>query len=239
MTNILHSFENRLDNFGKMVILSPVFPLSVFREFLSEISSDFRRQYRWTGITGVYQGKLVTIIHSGSGAGRNGDLVLMLKESGCQRLVFLGMAGSLVEDLEPGDLFLAESAVDGEGFSAYWRDGFDPESWIKTRPVVTGAEPSYQGEWTQGRVFTTGSLVAETEGFLSALKHQGISAIDQETSAVYTAAKHAGISATALHLITDWPESQNPMELNVPNSLPDYRKKVNLCIQRGLELCQP
>jgi purine-nucleoside phosphorylase len=72
-----------------------------------------------------------------------------------------------------------------------------------------------------GRVFTIGSILSESPGFLMALKDKGIAAIDMEISAVYTAAREAGIRASALLVVSDL-----PLEKGIEEGLDLEAKKV-------------
>ena len=60
-----------------------------------------------------------TFIKCAIGPSHIGDLTLMLKKTPCRKAILLGTIGSLKKQLKIGKVFLASSAVDGEGFSGW------------------------------------------------------------------------------------------------------------------------
>ena len=202
------------DIIGKVVIISCFDRLNDFRRLYKDKDIvEFHGYYK--GITISIDGNKVSIIVSGSGDSRVGDVVLALRESSCTTIIYTGAAGGLGKDISIGDLFIPPGAAIGEGFSRYFikdiKDGFfDNTSY--SAPNILSLSNKYFSEQKLlnvnthfENIFTIESVFAETKDFLDSILEHGSTAIDMETSAFYTAAQVINKNALAIHFISDLP----------------------------------
>lgn len=183
---------------NSIIIISPILALEQFKPLLQE---TILRSGWYKTLTGTYQGKPLTIIKTIPGAGVNGDLCLALQEH-AQKIIFAGAAGALNKKLKLGDYFAATTAINGESFSDYFNSPFElpPVLTKKSNTNFTAPLPC-----ASGKVYTCGSLLAETNYLLQELANAGIEAIEMETSALYTAAQITKIETIAVYFISDKP----------------------------------
>lgn len=200
------------EDLSSKVLISPILRLSKVKELFASVQLEFSQSYGWSGFTGIYQGQRISVINSGQGPTRVGDLVLALGILGVEEILFIGSVGVLDENYDIGDIFLADHSIDGEGFSRYWSELADIDnislSMKASNNMLVCAEQllkSSSSKYLKSTVFSIGSLFAETRALLDQLKGQGVSAIDQEISAVYTASTYSGIKALALCYVFDKP----------------------------------
>jgi len=180
----------------ELCVLIP-YPLPILQKALGAYNPAKGKIYT------TFSGERVTLICSPMGAAFCGDAVLWLKDTPCQRVIFVGSCGSLKspEELPLGSIVLPEECYDLESFSSLlsgvqWKDAHTPDqellntlSSIKTFPSVTSA--------------TLGSLAQEQRIFPQ-LQDKGIEVVDMECSAVYAAGKASGIKTTSLLFVTDY-----------------------------------
>ncbi len=195
------------------VILTPVFSLDLFRKECTGVM-DFKGKL-YSGFNGEYKNTALTVIKCGIGSAVAGDAVQLLDLAGVKELLFLGTCGGLC-DCEIGDIVIAESAFNGEGFSSYYDNSFDmikflaDGSEIGAAPLLNERLLKYYGEvypkgLRPGRIFTVGSILAETDERLALLQKKGFKSIEMELSAVYQASANIGIDAGGILLVSDTP----------------------------------
>ena len=157
-----------------------------------------------------------------------------------KRILFTGSCGG-VGNISVNDLLVCEGALSGEGFSRYYAEDFTVEDVLKRGEVtlpheeLTGELSSFlegEKELKKGKVFTTGSLVAESGEFIKAIEKEGFLGIEMELSAVYTAARKAGISTCSLLYISDLP-LEEPMW---KESTEEEKEKRRKCLEKIVSL---
>ena len=198
--------------FSENVIITPFFPLKYFQEYM-EVKQTFKGRL-YSGFTTE---KNITVVRCGVGDRLMGDAVLLMGCTAARQAIFVGTCAGL-KDCETGDLMVAESAFNGEGFSKYYDPGFSIANEMATGDVIE-ADHEYTeslfgfvkerlyvgGVLRKGSIFTIGSIVAEHERNLIRIQEEGFQGIDMELSAVYRAAEIAGILATGLLAVSDRP----------------------------------
>lgn len=198
-----------------VAVLDPHWPAEAFRGLADEILCEFHGWY--SGFTGRRDGRLFSLVSTHIGAPEIGQAVLGLLAGGVRRFVLAGPVGGLLPEMRIGDFFVSRSAFCGEGFSRYHAaDHFldDPFGWrVKADCGMTEAALALARERAagsgvavhEGRVFTTDSLLAETEDLLHFLTIKGAQAIDLVSSAVFNLAKVHQARAVGLYFISDLP----------------------------------
>lgn len=140
-----------------------------------------------------------TFIKCAIGPSHIGDLTLMLKKTPCRKAILLGTIGSLKKQLRIGRIFLASSAVDGEGFSGWLIKEKLRYAYKPSLALLKKAKEKLPLALS-GSILTVGSLLAEGS------KHsKGFDGIDMESSAFFAAARYSGIDAVGIYVISDQP----------------------------------
>ena len=197
------------------IILTPFFSPKRFESY-REIVTTFKGAL-YSGALLRTQGKDFGIIRCGIGAGIAGDSVIGLGQTVAKNLIFFGSAGGL-NNVKVGDIIIADSAYNGEGFSGYHKKIAGFETLVKTSDRV-GSDPVLSDTIEQrikekitctdivkkGKIFTIGSLTAETEENLIKLERMGFLGVEMELSAVLQASKKIGTSTAGVLFVSDEP----------------------------------
>jgi uridine phosphorylase len=132
---------------------------------------------------------------------------------GTRLVVQTGCCGGLDDALATGDLFLAREAHPGEGAAQYYPTqspeltaSIDIERW-RQLPAAADAK------LFEGRIYSTGALLAEGEAELAAWHAAGCSAVDMETAATFAVAEHFGIERASILFVFDNPRRKDHMLL--------------------------
>lgn len=196
------------------VVITPFMPLKSFSRLVDEGSMrELAPRFFYRGFTATYRGSPVTVILSGVGPSRVGDLVSILSLTNCKRVVFVGAVGALRSDWSIGDAFLTVEAAEGEGYTRYALEDFS--AIVEKARIVEGSGWSREelcarfGEEgigvRTGRVFTIGSIAFEERENLELLAARGFDAIEMELSAFFAASARHGLRADALTYVSDLP----------------------------------
>ncbi|MBF0253154.1 MAG: hypothetical protein HQL29_04995 [Candidatus Omnitrophica bacterium] len=196
------------------IIITPVFPMNLFKENY-EIKKSFKGRI-YSGISIEHNGKSVTIIRCGIGASMAGDLVVLLKKAKPEKIVFLGSCGGF-GNLKIGDIVIAEKVFDGEGFSRYFNNenGFEGiladgkyincEKQIFNETVQHLKNRSEKHNVINGKVYTIGSFAVEKIYNMQTLEDKGFDCVEMELSAVYTAGYYVKVPVAGILAVSDIP----------------------------------
>jgi purine-nucleoside phosphorylase len=179
--------------------------LSHFKTLCS-VSDEFGGWHK--GFSGVFREGKITVINCGVGSSSIGDTTIALSNTPCKIILYSGAVGGLGEHMNIGDLFIPVEAMIGEGFSKYYQsiDESKPSEELLQFLLPEIREMSQEiGTLHLGKIFTTETLMMETEEFLRRIISKGCEGIDMETSAFYTASKYSGLKSLAVHYISDLP----------------------------------
>ena len=216
---------------------SPPSNLNDFKELCDEVRGKFSG-WVGSGFVGVAEGYHVTVICPGTGSSQIGDATLAVSHGPCEVAIFVGSIGGLDNNMNIGDIVVVEEAVIGEGFSRYHlgkaasEDPFvrivqaDDALIAYLWPEVRAMAQEFDVESHKGRIFTTESLLAETEQFLQEMDKGGCIGIDKEASAFSTAARKAKIRAAAVLCVSDLPLHQRSLLIERTAEEEDKRVRV-------------
>ena len=132
---------------------------------------------------------------------------------GTRLVIQTGCCGALADDLEAGDLFVAEEAFCGEGAAQYYQ----PEAAM-VRPSIAADDwralvPAADITLRAGRIYTTSALLAEGQKELEAWSQAGFAAVDMETATTFAVAEHFGMDRGSILFVFDNPCQQHHMLL--------------------------
>lgn len=203
------------EDLPERAIVTPFIPAKKFLEHSEVISSYNGRLY--SGVIAEKNGKKFTVINCGMGSLLAGDAVLLLELSGVKEIVFTGSCGGM-NGCKTGDLVIPGKALSGEGFTIYHGDFYDLEKILEPAEVVPANE-EFTKELSEfvsknleggldlrlGKIFTIGSLLAETEETVLKISEKGFTGIDMELAVVYHAARKVEIRASGIVFVSDLP----------------------------------
>ncbi|MFH0886862.1 MAG: hypothetical protein V1843_01715 [bacterium] len=191
MTDILNSFFGNI-TIREKVIISPILYPKVIGD------KGERTPLNYT----IGNADDFTYIKCGIGPNHIGDLTLMLGKTACKQSYLVGTVGAVSEKLNIGDVFIADSATDGEGFSA-WLKGINiNQAYEPSKASSTSLKKLFPNS-SSGKILTIGSLLAHNKENIT-----GFDAVDMESSAFFSAAKQAGIEAAGIYIVSDLPLKQ-------------------------------
>lgn len=163
------------------------------------------RGYRYA--VGKYKGRKVAIATHGIGTASASIVIEELHRLGVKIIVRLGTAGSLLRDLNVGDIILAATAlykIGGCSTSMYLA-GLTPPS--SPCPILTTR--IYEGLVKAGvrvkvaPVFTSDALHAETEGLIKELAGYGVAGVDMETAILFTLSWLKGFRSASVLVVSN------------------------------------
>jgi uridine phosphorylase len=123
---------------------------------------------------------------------------------GAETCIFIGSAGTLVEDFQRGEVFLPVRAVRDEGTSFHYdapaRHAF-PDLGLTDAVRSTLAQNKIP--FREGTTWTTDGVYRETPSKIRRLREEGCLTVDMEASALYSVARHYGRKIAGIFLIWD------------------------------------
>lgn len=183
----------------------------------------------------VIQEVAFTYIVTGVGASSSMDVVLVLNETSCKEILFIGSAGALKRGINIGDFAVPRGIISGEGASRYIESDFSKDVFGKClyatdelqhrlylclKKNLEGLEQSvYEG------------IGISVESILLQYKHMEnildtkCDFIDMESSAFLAACNNINIQGTVVFCISDNVAQDEPL-YRVSSDKTNYRKRV-------------
>jgi purine-nucleoside phosphorylase len=230
--------------FPEKAIISPVFPLKLFSEHCRIISSFKGKMY--SGFLAEKNGHSIVVITCGIGDRLLGDAVVLLGQTVCKEMFFLGTCGGF-RDTNIGDVIVADSVFPGEGFSRYFSEQFDLETLLVQESMISVDKDGIErlkgfidGHYPEikvntGPVFSIGSLLAEEKDFLMGLEQKGFAGIEMELSAFYCASKNVNINSSGILVVSDMPVEKPLYEFQDKQDKQIYYKTVKDVAKLSIE----
>lgn len=226
----------------KNVILTPFIPLKKFTASGS-IQGSFRGRF-YHGINVSDLKGSYSVINCGIGSQVAGDCAVLLGTTPARNILFAGSCAGL-GDLELGDIILCEEASDGTGYSLYAGEKTDMHDVVKKGISFRACRKilryfSNKPGICKGKVFTIGSLLAETSENIEIINSNGFTAIDMEVAAVYNGAGISGIETAGLLFVSDVPYCKPFWRKLDREDISKYKKGMETMTQDAVEymLCR-
>ena len=224
------------DVIPERVVLTPVIPPKRFAAGC-EARTSFKGKL-YSGYILDKNGIKFAVITSGIGDRLLADAVLLLGITCVQEILFAGVCGGF-GDCTVGDMIVGESALNGEGFTRYYGEDFllsdmlEENKDILPDNIYTRKLLDFvSGEDVKsGRIFTIGSLLAETDENLEKIQTAGFLGIDMELSAVYQAAKVIEKKITSILVVSDLPKDKPFWEYLPEEDRGVYRKSIDKAVK--------
>lgn len=123
---------------------------------------------------------------------------------GVKKIIAVGTGGGLNPNLKVGDILLCEEAVRDEGASYHYLDSNLPAHADPGLVVQLENIGHQQGlNLYRGSSWTIDCVYRETREEVDYFVHQGVSAVDMESSAVFAVAQYLGVSSAVILVISD------------------------------------
>ncbi|MDL2260584.1 nucleoside phosphorylase [Deltaproteobacteria bacterium OttesenSCG-928-K17] len=119
---------------------------------------------------------------------------------GATEIIFVGLAGSLVPGLAPGDLMAPYAGLSTEGTSQHYPADLLPDHDLRAKIVAAGGVDS---PIAGGTIWSTDGIYRETAGLINRQKNAGALAVDMETTGLWAAARFREIQLATLVVISD------------------------------------
>ena len=123
-----------------------------------------------------------------------------LLRRGATEIIFVGLAGSLVPGLEPGDLMAPYSGLSTEGTSPHYPAPIFPNDELRRKIVAAGG---IDNPIAGGCIWSTDGIFRETSSLVSKQRAAGALAVDMETTGLWAAAKFREINLATVVVISD------------------------------------
>ncbi|HDZ59320.1 MAG TPA: hypothetical protein ENH44_00875 [Actinobacteria bacterium] len=157
--------------------------------------------------TGYIGGRLVGYMRVPPGTVILEGIMRSLKFTRVDTVIGLGTCGALQEDIDCGDIIVAESSRAGDCLSLHY--GYEYGDLVPADPELTAALAGFlDGRGLpvrQGPIVTTGAVFRETEELISSWNRDGLLAVELEASSQFALANYMGLKTAMALLVTDSP----------------------------------
>lgn len=157
----------------------------------------------------------ITYIKCGIGAPVTIDAVLALGLTPCKKILFVGSAGALDQNIGIGDIVIPEYSICGDGASRYIVNNYlndgdvfgekvypDQKLFAHLKNATDKICTENNVKWHLARNFSIDTIFAQFS-HLDEIMNMGCNVIEMETAAAFRAARLVNIPLTALFSISD------------------------------------
>lgn len=158
------------------------------------------------GYTGTYKGKRVSVQGTGMGLPSHSIYVNeLIRFYGAKRLIRIGSAGSMNEDVNVRDIVLAQSASTNSGINKRRFHGMDyaPTASFELLHKAYGVALNKGANVKVGSVLSSDLFYDDTEVSIKLWADYGVLAVEMESAELYTVAAKYGVEALSILTISD------------------------------------
>ena len=156
---------------------------------------------------------------------------MRLMPSHTEYVIGLGATGALQPHIEIGDLVIPSESVKGEGMSQYY---YPPDVPAKPDQELTDIMlriSSKNGAKVHtGTMFTTGSIMRETDEYIKDWHNRGYLSVDCEASAFFTLAQFCGLKSALVLYVSD-----NPYTVKIFTHSAEKRLKMRAAEKKAVD----
>jgi purine-nucleoside phosphorylase len=193
-------YESILEN----VVIAPYWEHTLFSDYCSSITQVSEKVYNVKG--DGFEFSFIQI--KNIGASSILEEVLALGVTKAKRMIFIGSAGALNEDIKIGDLVVPSYSINGVGATRYLNEALNDDFNVKYYPSekLTNklVEVINKMNFSVKRAvnYSVDTIIAQFP-HINHIKELGAQTIEMETSAFFKCAEMIGVEATALFVISD------------------------------------
>lgn len=123
-----------------------------------------------------------------------------LAAGGVERVIGVGTAGALTDDVEPGDVVVCSKALRDEGTSYHYAPA---AAWAYPDTVLTDALRGTLPDAAFGPSWTTDAPYRETADEIARYRAEGVLTVEMEASALFVVGAALGIRCAAAFSVSD------------------------------------
>jgi purine-nucleoside phosphorylase len=158
------------------------------------------------GYTGTYKGKRISVQGTGMGLPSHSIYVNeLIRFYGAKRLIRIGSAGSMNDDVNVRDIVLAQSASTNSGINKRRFNGMDYAPTANFELLLKAYNKAMEkgANIKVGNVLSSDLFYDDTNGSIKLWADYGCLAIEMETAELYTVAAKYGVEALSILTISD------------------------------------
>jgi purine-nucleoside phosphorylase len=158
------------------------------------------------GYTGTWQGKRVSVQGTGMGVPSISIYVHeLINEYGARRLIRIGTCGGMLEEMQLGDVILAQSAGTDSAVNRIRFQGADYAPSASFELLLAAYEAARSRGWPVrvGSVLTSDTFYGDDPDFWKLWARYGVLAAEMETAALYTIAAGHGVQGLSILTVSD------------------------------------
>lgn len=157
-----------------------------------------------------------------TGFGCGGPAVAMTAEQlialGVKEMIFVGLAGSLQEEVQPGDIVVCDESICADGTSPHYtaRELVKPSRLLTCK--LTQRLRVEKIDFHVGRNWSTDALYRETKTEIKHYQKNHVLTVEMETSALYSVCTRRKTACAAVYVVSDYvgdgkwqPDFKNPL----------------------------
>lgn len=171
----------------------------------AERKLDNRREVG-PAVLGEFRGIPVSVARRSGGTIQLEEFIRLVPRSTTEYVIGLGAVGALQPEIGIGDLIIPTEAIRGEGLTKYY---YPPDVPAKPDPDLTDRllQSSRQcgAKVHTGTIFTTGSIMHETDELVGEWHREGYLGVDCEASALFLLSRYCGFKCALVMYVTDNP----------------------------------
>lgn len=172
-----------------------------------------------------------------TGFGCGGPSAVMAVEQavalGVREIIFIGLAGSLQEEVLPGDVVVCEESICADGTSPH----YTVKEMVRADKKLTGHVmqelQTQKLNFHVGRNWSTDAIFRETKAEIKHYQKQYVLTVDMETSALFALGERRKIPCAAAFIVSDYvgaktwqPDFKNPVVWQNLRKLLDFARRV-------------
>ena len=156
-----------------------------------------------------HNGKTILYAELHVGAPNMIDFCLACCDLECDKFIFVGSAGSLVEEVNIGDIIIPTTSVSAEGASLYLYDSIDHNNMFKQVNSCKALNADLRQTCSQLNITTKDELVVSIDSVLAEYSHLdqlkglGAKVVEMETSVFFKVMQLLSKNGSALLVISD------------------------------------
>jgi uridine phosphorylase len=172
----------------------------------AERKLDNRREVGPAAV-GEFCGVPVSVVRRSVGTLQLEQFMRLLPNSATEYVIGLGAVGALRPNIEIGDLIIPTEAVRGEGLTKYYYPSdvpAEPDPDLAEKMIQSSRQCRAANVHT-GAIFTTGSIMHETDELIEEWQKKGYLGVDCEASALFLLSRYCGFKCALITYVTDNP----------------------------------
>jgi len=157
-----------------------------------------------TMTTGFFRGAKVSISKCGTGPIAVEELIHVLSLTKAKYVVGIGATGGLMAEI--GDIVIPTTAARGEGLTrCYYSDKIEANPDSDVLSTLVQSAKGIGAKFHMGKIYTSGTMLHETDGVIKFLKEECYISIDCETSAFFLLCRYKGLRCGMILFVSDEP----------------------------------